>query len=405
MAKKETKFNLEGLEEIANEQPVTDEQKEAAQNILTDDQIKNIEKEVELEKKYGDKNLRTFVESAASSASFGLSDQALVAYGGEETKEALRERRQRNEEAALAGEMAGILAPSMLTGSTNLLAKTAAAGVKTAAKAGTAVEKITAKQLAKLISETGKKKLAKDVITKSLSKGAGSAVEGAFYGAGELVKEDALGTAEFNAENLVAYSGTGAMIGGAAGSLLGSAEAIIPIVKNNKVVDVVSKKINTNIDKRMAGAKLAKMSTADITKLKDSKWGQQIYDNLPDYFKKNLDLKVTDDIEKIYTKSNNEMKRLGEEIGETALQVDKLASGKDILPSKSQIALKVQNSLKELKEQFAKNPDEVAKKSLKKVQRRIESWDEWLYDTSPIKATEIKQLKTDLQKATKWNRS
>ena len=341
MAKKETKFNLEGLEEIANEQPVTDEQKEAAQNILTDDQIKNIEKEVELEKKYGDKNLRTFVESAASSASFGLSDQALVAYGGEETKEALRERRQRNEEAALAGEMAGILAPSMLTGSTNLLAKTAAAGVKTAAKAGTAVEKITAKQLAKLISETGKKKLAKDVITKSLSKGAGSAVEGAFYGAGELVKEDALGTAEFNAENLVAYSGTGAMIGGAAGSLLGSAEAIIPIVKNNKVVDVVSKKINTNIDKRMAGAKLAKMSTADITKLKDSKWGQQIYDNLPDYFKKNLDLKVTDDIEKIYTKSNNEMKRLGEEIGETALQVDKLASGKDILPSKSQIALKV----------------------------------------------------------------
>ena len=165
MSKKETKFNLEGLEEIAN-----DEATNESSDILTDQQIKEVEKEIELERKYGDKNLRTFVESAASGATFGLSDQAISKFGGEEAQEALRERRQRNKEAALAGEVTGVVGPALLTGGTSAAAKGAtgaakaaiSAGAKTAAKTGVAAEKITAKALAKLIDQTGKKKLAKE---------------------------------------------------------------------------------------------------------------------------------------------------------------------------------------------------------------------------------------------------
>lgn len=403
MDKKEKSFNLEGLEEIAAEKQ-SPEQQQAAQNILTDEQLEAVKNEVELEQKYGDRPLQTFSERALSSATFGISDQILTKYDPK-LKESLRERTERNREAALAGEITGVIAPTALSGGTSLAAKTASAGVKAAAKAGSAIEKITAKQLAKVIQETGKKEIARQVIKKSIPKSLGSAVEGAFYGAGELVKEDALGSNEFNAENLIAYTGAGALLGGAAGSLLGTAEALVPVVKNNRLVDVVSKKVNTNVDRRLAGAKLSKMTPSEIAKLKDNKWGQQVYDNLPKYYQKNLNLKVTDNAEKLFQKSKVELERLGNEIGETALQVDKLAAGTNILPSKSKVASTVQNSLKELEEQFAKIPDETAKKSLKKVQNRIASWDEWLTDQTPITAVELKELKTSLQKAAKWNRS
>lgn len=405
MAKKETKFNTEGLEEIITDQPVTEEAKQASAEILTEQQLNDLNTEVENERKFGDQGVRTFLEAGASSASFGLTDQVLTKLGGEEAKEAMRERRQRNEEAALAGNIAGIVAPTLASGGTSLLAKGASSGVKAAAKAGMFAEKLTAKQLAKLINETGRKKIITNIIKKSIPKATGSAVEGAFYGAGQLVSEDALGTAEFNAENLLATAGTGAMIGGAFGGVLGSAEALVPIVKNNKIVDVVSKKINTNIDKRMAGAKLAKLSPSEISKLKDTKWGQEIYDNIPKFFKDNLKLKVTDSTESLFKKSSAEMKRLGEEIGETALQIDKIAKGTSILPTKSKIALRVQNNLREVAEVFKKNPDELAKSNLNKIEKRIASWDDWLNDNNPIKAVEIKELKTNLQQAAKWNKS
>ena len=405
MSKKETKINFEGIEEIALEQSPNSQEQSTSNEVLTNNEISEIQEEINLEKKYGNKNLRTFLEAGASAASFGISDKIISEFGGEEAKEALRERRNRNEAAALAGEVTGIVAPTLLTGGTSALAKGASAGVKAASKAGQFVEKLTAKQLAKIASETGKKQLAKDIISKSVSKSAGSAVEGAFYGAGQLISEDALGTSDFNAENLMASIGTAAMLGGAAGGIFGASEAILPVIKNNRIVDVVSKKINTNIDKRVAAARLSKMTPNEITKLKETSWGQQVYDNIPTYFNKNLKLKITDNTESLFKKSNAELQRLGDEIGETALKIDKIAENTPYLPTKASVANKVQNNLRELEKQFLKSPDEVAKKNLKKIQKRKSSWDEWLNDTTPITATEIKQLKTDLQKAAKWNKS
>lgn len=401
MSKKETKFNFEGVEEILDKP----EQSEQYTDVLTDKQVEDVQKEIELEKKFGDQGLRTFAERGASAATFGLSDQALVAFGGEEMQEALRERAERNQAATIGGEVAGVVVPALLSGGTTALAKGASAGVKTAAKIGQVAEKLTAKQLASIAAKTGKNKAALEVIRKSLSKGAGSAVEGAFYGAGELVKEDALGTAEFNAENLAASAGIGALIGGAAGGVLGTAEGLIPVIKNNRIVDYVAKKVNTNIDKRVSAAKLAKMTPGEITKLKQNPWGQQIFDNMPKYFKENLDLKIGDSLETLAQKSSKEMTRLGEEIGETAARIDDLAQGTQFLPTKSKVALRVQNSLREVAEEFGKNPDAAASDSIKKINRRIKSWDKWLADDNPITAVELKELKTSLQKAAKWNKS
>ena len=122
---------------------------------LSEEQIDFVEKNVEMDKKYGDSGLRTFLESAASSATFGLSDQAYAALG-DDFKQALRERRKRNEFSALGGEIAGIVGPALLSGGSSLLAKgagVAGKGIATAAKAGTTVEKLTASGLKKLIKD------------------------------------------------------------------------------------------------------------------------------------------------------------------------------------------------------------------------------------------------------------
>ena len=76
------------------------------QGPLSEEQIDFVEENVELDKKYGNSNLRTLLESAASSITFGLSDQAYAALG-DDFKQALRERRKRNELAAFTGEVAG----------------------------------------------------------------------------------------------------------------------------------------------------------------------------------------------------------------------------------------------------------------------------------------------------------
>ena len=217
------------------EDPVT--KPEETQDIMSDEDYEFIKEEADLNEKYGEAGFRSAVEAGLSSLSFGLTDQAYAALGPD-FKKALRERRKRNEGAALFGEVAGIVGPALLSGGSTLLAKGAQAagkGIAAAGKAGLAAEKLTASGLKKLIKDSGKKKFAREVLRKSVEKGAGSAVEGTFYGIGELIEENALGDAEFNAENLASYAGKGALFGGLVGGSLGglgkTASIVVPKIK------------------------------------------------------------------------------------------------------------------------------------------------------------------------------
>ena len=60
---------------------------------FSEEDMQLLDRQEELTEKYGDSGVRTFVESALSSATFGLSDQAYAALG-DDFKEALRERRK-----------------------------------------------------------------------------------------------------------------------------------------------------------------------------------------------------------------------------------------------------------------------------------------------------------------------
>ena len=395
------KLDLSGLDVSEN----SSTSKEAITNdVLSDEDLTAASNEIALDKKYGDSPARTFAESAASSASFGISDQILTKLNLT-TPEALRERRERNKMAAVTGEIAGVVAPLVTSGGTSLLAKTvgkAGAAVSGVSKVGVLAEKAAAKSLEKIIKDTGKSKFAKEVIRKSIPKTAGSAVEGAFYGAGHLVSEDALERAELNAENLVSSVGAGALLGGVAGGVFGTAEALVPIIKNNKIVDYVSRKVKTNVDDKLAAAKLSGMSPSKIGKLKETR--TDVYENMPNFYRNRLKLQARDSVEDLYTKSKQSIKDIGDDIGKTLDDIDNSVAGVEALPAKSQVASRIQENLTSFVKEFEGLPSSAAKRNLSKVRREIKQWDTWANSTEKMTGKEIQQLKIKLQKLAKWER-
>lgn len=375
---------------------------------LSDPQQELFDQELELEQKYGDQTLRTFAERAASSASFGLTDQIAVkgakALAGEQAAEemqkGLAEREARNREAAISGEVAGIVGPALLSGGTSLGAKVAASGVKSAAKAGMAAEKITAKALAKVINDTGRKKLAKDVITKSIAKGSGSAVEGSFYGAGQLIKEEALGNAEFNAENFIANTGTAALLGGAAGGLFGAAEVMVPVIKNGKITDVITKKLPRKSKVEVADELIGITTPSQKAKQATTPWQQAQREYMPEFLTKEVKIDSVMSKKKILEKSEQIHKQSGNKIGSIVDDIQKYTPESE-MPTLDRVYDRIAVKLNKLKMQDKIDDLEIPSGDMKAVRNAIDSelkeWEKWANNFKQLSAQEIKQIKTQLQ--------
>lgn len=376
-----------------------------SEGIISDSEAQNIADEAMLEQEFGDSNIRTFAESAASSASFGLTDQALVALGGEEMRKALRERRKRNTEAALAGEIAGVVAPALASGGSSVVAKGAASGVKAAAKAGLAVEKAIAKQTLKRLGPALNNKAARKLIAKSISKGSGSAVEGAFYGIGELIKEDALGTSEFNAENLASHIGTSALLGGGAGSIFGVVDGVIPVIKNNRIVDYVESKIPVSKDVSQVATDVLGETASQTKKLQKTAWGQQVYKNTPDYIVKKLKPGTFESNKSILKKNSTMLQETAEKIGQTVDKIDDAIKGTPLQPTRSYYALKTQEKLYNLIDDLTEIPGSNVQTIKNRVQKEIDAFNPMLADDAAISANELREMKTKLQEIAKDTRA
>jgi hypothetical protein len=188
--------------------------------------------------------------SGARAMSFGLSDQALVA-GGVSAQE-LEALKAINPGASMAGTVAGIAIPTLLSGGAAGAAEGAGeggvlAGARTAAKytapalvsrAGRAVESGVAKLLPEADTLAGR------LATSALTKGAGSAVEGAAYGLGNVVSEQALGDPNLTAQSAIAEIGLSALLGGGLGGLGGAVDVGLPAAVSkakDAIGDVLSK--------------------------------------------------------------------------------------------------------------------------------------------------------------------
>ena len=156
---------------------------------------------------------------ALRGASLGLSDVLIEGLGGEDAAKAVDEYRKRNPYASTGGEIAGAVAPAILTGAGGAVgtaARLTPAGAT--ARAGLAAERGAAALLG-----TGAKSAAGRIVQSIVPKAAGSAIEGAVYGAGAAISEAALGDTELTAENLLSNVGWGALIGGGSAAALSGA--------------------------------------------------------------------------------------------------------------------------------------------------------------------------------------
>lgn len=180
------------------------------------DYLENKAKEVEREKYTGVlPSLAAGGLGALRGASFSLSDIALDKTGLV-SKEAQEKLAEYNPAESVGGEVVGIGASLLIPGTP----------VARVAQIGT---KVQGRTLAALGS-VGAKNLAARALAKGTAAAAGSAVEGAFYGLGQGIKEEALGDSETNGQALFANVGLGSLYGGAGGLLFGTMQKAAPLL-------------------------------------------------------------------------------------------------------------------------------------------------------------------------------
>ena len=123
--------------------------------------------------------------------SLGLSDQLLTATGIS-TPEALRELEQRHGVASLAGEATGILGSSLIPGVGAAQAEVIPAKIASKLAAGVTERALPiAERAATKLVNPETSPLVHKILSQSGAHALGSAVEGAVYGAGRSVTEEA----------------------------------------------------------------------------------------------------------------------------------------------------------------------------------------------------------------------
>ncbi|MES2359974.1 MAG: hypothetical protein V4529_16665 [Gemmatimonadota bacterium] len=165
---------------------------------------------------------KTALEGAASGATFGLSDLAAAKLGGDETRQAMAERKELYPTLRTGSEIAGAIAPVLLSGGSGAAADVAGvAPTSLVAHLGEGVAGATRG----LVGE-GATSLAGRVAQRAIPMAAQGAAEGAFYGAGQTISESALGDEQLTAEKLLAGAKGGALAGLLGGAAIGTAAEV-----------------------------------------------------------------------------------------------------------------------------------------------------------------------------------
>jgi hypothetical protein len=215
---KDDKAVLAELEEMKLQEEATAPQStEAVEPVTEQDKVwlKDLEAIDAERTKYSGEGEKAFALGAAGAASFGLSTRLLDKLGF--SKEEQEKIRRYNKSAELAGQITGTVGATLLPGG---VLGTAAKGAALPTRAAVAGGRMVEKAALSALKTKGTESAIKQIVKRSVARGAGSSVEGAAIATGQLLDENALGRAELNAENLMAYGGLGALYGGAIGTAL-----------------------------------------------------------------------------------------------------------------------------------------------------------------------------------------
>lgn len=390
------KIDFTGIEEI-QEQDVNQDLKaaEAAEGPLSEQDLKGIDESLKLEEEYGDQSLEAGLLGAARGLTFGVSDQALVK-SGIYSQEDLRELKKRNEIASLTGDIAGTVGPALLTGGTSLAARgaqVAGKGVLAAQAAGKAAEKAFASALA----SEGKKSIAREIVRKTAPQVIGSATEGAIYGLGQLVSEDALGNAELNAENIISAAGTGALLGGITRGVFEAPKALIPAGK--KVAGKATSKLGDPVESALD---IYGVTPTQRAKLKQSAPG--FVEELPEWTAKKAKLGY---FTKTGTLKDNVVKlrqEAGEKIGETMKKIDDVAAANPgIMPDSATTYGKIAKKVDDTIQEFANVPG--FKAQIRPVREIRDEFLNIAKSGKPFKASDLHQMRQKIDQLIKFDKA
>ena len=235
---------------------------------------------------------KAFGAGVGRGLTFGGTDLAARAIGGSAAADELAKLKKHHAIASGVGEIAGAVAPVLLTGGAAApeeaaalgaarggaalaegasaargLGSTLAGGVRAAgalprglASAGS----LAARGAEKLVG-TEATTLAGRLAQRAVPMAVQGGVEGAGYGAGAEISEEALGDHDLNAEKLIAAAGHGALFGGTVGGVLGAGEVAakaigdkaFKVIGNEGLADWLDSSANNRVFKAIGGDRQA----------------------------------------------------------------------------------------------------------------------------------------------------
>lgn len=334
-----------------------------------------IKQEIALEKKFGDSPVEAAAGSALSTATLGLSDQALVGLGV--SPERLSETRERSPVASGIGVGAGIIVPAIASAGESLVAR----GVQAAAtplEAASTLGKLATRGAEKLVEGRIRSNALKEI----LKSAAGNAAEGATLSVGNLVSENALGRADLNAQNIVASAGAGAMLGAGFGTSLGAAKAAAPLIRKGiaPITEKLSNAAKNALDPKQAAAELVGITPLKMAKIEEFK--PNFSTELPVYLVEKLELKPLTTADELIAANSRVKASAGLKIGEISDRLDKItAKTPNVMPPRMVLYDRLLQKLKPIEERLNVSPSvnkaelDVLKNFKRDIQKKIDIGD------------------------------
>jgi hypothetical protein len=376
------------------------------QNTLPPELQKALDKQAELELKYGDRTGEAAALGAARGLTIGLSDVALEKILGAER---IREIKERNKAASITSELVTTAAPLLATGGTGAIAKAlqvGGAGVIGTSKAAVGLGKLSEKGLQKILGKEYSKKAVGKILEKSVPTAVTGAAEGATYSVGQLISEDALGTAEFNGENLLSYGGSGALLGGAAGGILGAIPGLTKaaVSGSKSMFDDVAKKTKLGDPKKAASELLGKSDAEQLVMIQRA---PDVYDSLPDYAVNVLGKENLSSPSKLAQAVSKNREESGRIIGET---VENLSNAVREMPELAitkrqfygEMADLVDDKIRQLE---SPNIAGMTKHEIKTLKKHRNSWLSQAESDDIITPAEIFKFKQDVKPYAKFDKA
>jgi hypothetical protein len=195
------------------------------------------------------------------------------------------------------------------------------------------------KQISKtVLKDAAKAGIGKRIAAALAAKTTAGAAEGAYFGAGQLMTEDSIGKADFNAENLIGYMGMNAILGGAISggieAVAQTAKAVAPFVKS--AMAPLSRKISNNLDEKVSAGRLFGLTPLQLGKLE--KRSPKVVADMQSYLKDDLKLGLSDSAEDLAVKNKLVKEQAGGEISSVLSEIDDtLKAAPELKPTSAEV--------------------------------------------------------------------